>query len=285
MERKEQSDNTKNNNDAKTMKLPIFNDHISVEKVDKAHKKKSKKRKNNKRNGEKENNIFGTSSNPKRKESNAPKDSSNPKSKESNAPKDSSNPKSKEGNSSDETRLSTTETNLINSHSKTALSNNKIIIAPKITFPENATAKERNASCDSANENKINGTQKETKSSQKGATGATVRKLGKRRSGFILGDSMVKHVYGWELKERCGDDCNAYVKNFPGAITKDMYSYSQPTIERKHDIAILHVGTNDLATRKSEVEISQGIIDLAEHIKSHDIEVAVSGIIARGKNI
>ena len=67
--------------------------------------------------------------------------------------------------------------------------------------------------------------------------------------------------------------------------TKDMYSYSQPSIKRKHDIVILHIGTNDLVTRKSEVEISQGIIDLAEHIKSHDIEVAVSGIIARGKNI
>ena len=94
---------------------------------------------------------------------------------------------------------------------------------------------------------------------------------------------MVKHVYGWELKERCGDDCNIYVKTFPGAITKDMYSYSQPSIERKSNIAILHVGTNDLVTRKSEVEISQGIIDLAEHIKNHGIEVVVSGIIARGE--
>ena len=182
------------------MKLPIVNEDISVEKVEKVHKKKSKKRKNNNRNGGKENNISGTSSNPKSEDGSIPEASSNPKSKESNAPKDSSNPKSKEGNSSDDTRLSTKETNLVNSHSKTALSNNKIVNTAKITFPENATAKLENASCDSANENKINGTQKETKSSQKGATGATGRKLGKRRSGFILGDSMMKHVYGWELR-------------------------------------------------------------------------------------
>ena len=99
---------------------------------------------------------------------------------------------------------------------------------------------------------------------------------------------MVKHVYGWELKEKCGDNFNVYVKSFPGATTKDMYSYSQPSIDRKPDIAILHVGTNDLVTRrgeemKSEDEIAQGIVDLADHIRSHDIEVVVSGVIARGE--
>ena len=34
---------------------------------------------------------------------------------------------------------------------------------------------------------------------------------------------------------------------------------------------------------KSEVEIAQGIADLANHIRSQDIEVVVSGIIARGE--
>ena len=125
------------------------------------------------------------------------------------------------------------------------------------------------------------------KTSQRGATAATAKKTDKRRSGVIFGNSMVKHEYGWELKNRCGDNCNVYVKSFPGATTKDKYSYSQPSIERKPDIAILHVESNDLATQKgevikSEVEIAQSIVDLACHIKRHDIEVAVSGIIARG---
>ncbi len=188
----------------------------------------------------------------------------------------------------DDTCLSTEQTNLVSSHSKPAHSNNEIVNTPKITSPENTTANNEIASCDSANDNqKKDHREADAKTSQRGATAATVKKTDKRRSGVILGDSMVKHVYGWELKNRCGDNCNVYVKSFPGATTKDMYSYSQPSIERKPDIAILHVGTNDLATRKgeeikSEVEIAQGIVDLACHIKRHDIEVVVSGIIARG---
>ena len=60
---------------------------------------------------------------------------------------------------------------------------------------------------------------------------------------------------------------------FPEATTKDMNSYSQSSIERKPDIAILHIGTVDLVTRRgeevhSEVEIAQGIVDLVSHIRT-----------------
>ena len=48
----------------------------------------------------------------------------------------------------------------------------------------------------------------DTKRSQNRETAATAKKADKRRSGVILGDSMVKHVYGWDLKEKCGDNCN-----------------------------------------------------------------------------
>ena len=142
---------------------------------------------------------------------------------------------------------------------------------------------------DSTNE-VVNGNQRGfyAKRLQNGEAAATAKKADKRRSGVILGHSMVKHVYGWDLKEKCRDNCNVYVKSFPGATAKDMYSYSQPSVERKPDIALLHIGTNDLVTRrgeemKSEVEIAQGIVDLANHIRSQDIEVVVSGIIARGE--
>ena len=246
------------------MKLPIVYEDISVEKIEQVHKKKSKKRKNNKRKREQQKNTSGSSSNPKSKENNSP------------------------------SCLSTTEANLVTSNSKTADSTYEVVNTPKVTCPEKATAKEGITSCNSANEHQQNGNQRgaDAKRSQNGAAAATAKKADKkadkRRSGVILGDSMVKHVYGWELKEKCGDNCNVYVKSFPGATTKDMYSYSQPSIDRKPDIAILHVGTNDLVTRrgeemKSEVEIAQGIVDLADHIRNHDIEVVVSGVIARGE--
>ena len=230
MVRKEQSDNTKNNDEAKSMKLPIVYEDISVEKIEQVHKRKNKKRKNNKRKREQQKNTSGTSSNPRSKEDSDTEASSNPKSNESNAPEKLSNPKSKENNSS--SCLSTAEANLVASNSKTADSTYEVVSTPK------ATAKEGITSCNSANENQQNGNQRgaDAKRSQNGATAATAKKADKRRSGVILGDSMVKHVYGWELKEKCGDNFNVYVKSFPGATTKDMYSYSQPSIDRKPDI-------------------------------------------------
>ena len=80
---------------------------------------------------------------------------------------------------------------------------------------------------DSTNE-VVNGNQRgfDPKRLQNGETADTAKKADKRRSWVILGDSMVKHVYGWDLKEKCRDNCNVYVKSFPGATTKDMYSYS-----------------------------------------------------------
>ena len=282
MVRKEQSDNTENNDEAKSMKLPIVYEDISVEKIEQVHKRKNKKRKNNKRKREQQKNTSGTSSNPNSKEDSETEASSNPKSNESNAPEKLSNSKCKENNSS--SCLSPAEANLVASNSKTVDSTYEVVSTPK------ATAKEGITSCNSANENQQNGNQRgaDAKRSQNGATAATAKKADKRRSGVILGDSMVKHVYGWELKEKCGDNFNVYVKSFPRATTKDMYSYSQPSIDRKPDVAILHVGTNDLVTRrgeemKSEDEIAQGIVDLADHIRSHDIEVVVSGVIARGE--
>ena len=49
MVKKQQSDNIENNNESKSLKLPIVYEGISVEKIEQVHKKKSKMRKNNKR--------------------------------------------------------------------------------------------------------------------------------------------------------------------------------------------------------------------------------------------
>ena len=34
-----------------------------------------------------------------------------------------------------------------------------------------------------------------------------------KRSAVILGDSIVKNIHGWKIKEKCGDNENVYVKN------------------------------------------------------------------------
>ena len=49
-----------------------------------------------------------------------------------------------------------------------------------------------------------------------------------KRSAVILGDSIVKNIHGWKLKEKCGRNENVYVKCFNGANIKDMHSYAKP---------------------------------------------------------
>ena len=95
---------------------------------------------------------------------------------------------------------------------------------------------------------------------------------------------MVKNVKGWKLRARCNGNEQIHVYDFPGATTLDMKSYSKPIVDKNPENLILHCGTNELRTRKSEVEISTEIITLAKSIEAHGIHVCVSGLIARGDN-
>ena len=77
------------------------------------------------------------------------------------------------------------------------------------------------------------------------------------------------------------------MKKFSGATIRDMHSYTIPTIEKKPNLIVLHVGTNDLPSRrgeeeKSEVQIAQEIIELANEMKENNIEVIISGLVPRG---
>ena len=109
-----------------------------------------------------------------------------------------------------------------------------------------------------------------------------------KRTAVIMGDSLVKNINGWELKEKCGiQGMNIFVKNFNGATIRDMHSYAQPSIERKPNLILLHSGTNDLSLKidgkeKTEVQIAEEIIDLAKSISDNGIEVVISGLITRG---
>eukprot|EP00112_Aurelia_sp_Birch-Aquarium-sp1_P023058 Seg6738.2 transcript_id=Seg6738.2/GoldUCD/mRNA.D3Y31 product="hypothetical protein" protein_id=Seg6738.2/GoldUCD/D3Y31 len=61
-----------------------------------------------------------------------------------------------------------------------------------------------------------------------------------------------------------------------------MHSYCKPLIDKEPDTVILHCGTNNLRSNKSDVEISTEIVTLAKSIASNDIRVFVSGLIMRG---
>ena len=107
----------------------------------------------------------------------------------------------------------------------------------------------------------------------------------KKRTTVILGDTLLKNVRGWELKKRCNKNEHIYVKCFPGAITTDLKSYCIPSIEKDPDCIVLHIGTNDLKSKKSELEISEEIVNLAKSVKNKDIEVKISGLVPRGDGL
>ena len=71
------------------------------------------------------------------------------------------------------------------------------------------------------------------------------------KSIFVIWDSMVRHLNGWEMSKKL----NANFKVFP-------------------DYFILNVGTNDLSSDKSSEEIARWIIDPATSIKSESMMLA-----------
>ena len=58
----------------------------------------------------------------------------------------------------------------------------------------------------------------------------------KRKSVFIIGDSMVKHVNGWEMSKKI-KNCKAYVRSFPGAKVQCMDDYKKPSMRDNQTIS------------------------------------------------
>ena len=56
---------------------------------------------------------------------------------------------------------------------------------------------------------------------------------------IILDDSMVKHINGWEISKCLLFNFKVYVKQFPGARTKFMKDYMNPSLRENSDHFIL----------------------------------------------
>ena len=59
----------------------------------------------------------------------------------------------------------------------------------------------------------------------------------------IVGDSMVKDIYGWELSDNYE---KVVVKQFSGSTKEDMMTYIKSPLKCNPDRFIIHIGTNDL---------------------------------------
>ena len=85
---------------------------------------------------------------------------------------------------------------------------------------------------------------------------------------FIMGDSIVKHVRGYELSQRV-ENCKAFFKSFSGAKVSCMEDYIKPTLREAPSHVILNVGLNDVTTKQDPQQIAESIINVAVKIKTN----------------
>ena len=76
-------------------------------------------------------------------------------------------------------------------------------------------------------------------------------------------------------------DSNVSVRSFPGATSEDMLDYCKPLINKKPDVFILHVGTNDLTKKVNNTK--ENIVNILKIVKevTLDTEVVLSDICLR----
>ena len=77
----------------------------------------------------------------------------------------------------------------------------------------------------------------------------------------IVGDSMVKDIYGWELSDNYE---KVVVKQFSGSTTEDMMTYIKPPLKCNPDRFIIHVGTNDLRSDQDRETIVRNVVDVVK---------------------
>ena len=107
------------------------------------------------------------------------------------------------------------------------------------------------------------------------------KEVNKKRSVVILGDSLLKDIEQNKVRKGLGGNEKVYVKCFPGATTKHMRSYINPSKDFNNDLVLIHCGTNDLRGDKQSKDIANEIIDLAMEMKTDVNEVIISSILPR----
>ena len=96
----------------------------------------------------------------------------------------------------------------------------------------------------------------------------------------ILGDSMIKHVDAWKLRQSTNK--KIIVRTFSGAKTADMKHYIKPTLSLNPKHIIIHTGTNYLKT-KTPADIVRDMASLGKLVKHRNpkMDVSLSEVIVR----
>ena len=93
---------------------------------------------------------------------------------------------------------------------------------------------------------------------------------------------MVKNIQGYKMSEAINGQEKIVVRAFHGAKVDDMNSYSVPTTKKNLRRIVILCGTNDISNGNAPNEVAKEIVDLATNLKSHENEVFVSSLVAKG---
>ena len=155
------------------------------------------------------------------------------------------------------------EGNCINSNGNSSNNNNN----------NNSSSKEININSSNINSkintNNINNNSKGNNINSNGGNNTNTNKQKQtRETAFIIGDSLVKKIDGCLLTSSVNHKYIVTVRPFLSAKTIDMLDYIKPTKKDFNpNVYLLHVGTNDLSSKKSPEQISMGTLNLAKSLK------------------
>ena len=77
----------------------------------------------------------------------------------------------------------------------------------------------------------------------------TEKTLSGEKRVFIVGDSVMKYVNGYEISGKL-EICKVYVRSCHGATIRCLEGHVKPVLLENPDEIIFHIGTNDLPSAK-----------------------------------
>ena len=85
--------------------------------------------------------------------------------------------------------------------------------------------------------------------------------VNEKKKVFVLGDSMVKHIQGWDITKKLENKHKVYNRQFAGSKVICMNEYVKPCIRENNPYHIIfHVKTNDIPTSKDPLSIASKLL-------------------------
>ena len=105
----------------------------------------------------------------------------------------------------------------------------------------------------------------------------TSKALSGEKRVFVVGDSIRKHINGYEISGKL-KNCKVFVRPCRGARIRCLEDDVKLVLRENPNEIIFHIGTNDLPFGKGNKDIAEAIINLMLSVKTQSRGVSISGI-------